>query len=55
MRDLALHLAAAFSASSADGNVAMTSSPMVLMTVPLFCSAPAVIRSMHSETISRAR
>ena len=47
--------AAAFSASSAVGKVAMTSSPMVLMTVPPFCSVAPRITSMQIPTMSRAR
>ncbi len=46
---------AAFSASSAVGNVAITSSPMVLMTVPLFWSVAVRITSMQTPTMSRAR
>src|SRR5580658_413024 len=47
--------AAAFSAASALGNVAMTSSPMVLITVPWRCSVALRITSMQVATMSRAR
>src|SRR6266403_617406 len=52
--DAALN-AAAFKAASALGKVAMTSSPMVLMTVPWRCSVAVRITSMQIATISRAR
>ena len=48
--------AAAFSASSAVAKVAMTSSPMVLMTVPPFWSVAARITSMQMpDHIARAQ
>src|ERR1700686_3554772 len=47
--------AAAFKAASALGKVAMTSSPMVLMTVPWSCSVALRITSMQIATMSRAR
>ncbi len=45
---------AALSASSARGNVAMISSPMVLMTRPLCSSVAWRITSIQSATVSRA-
>ena len=43
------------SAASAVGKVAITSSPMVLITVPWRCSVALRITSMQIDTISRAR
>ena len=47
--------AAAFRALSALGKVDMTSSPMVLITVPWRCSVALRMTSMQIATISRAR
>ncbi len=46
---------AASSASSGFGNVAMTSSPIVLITVPLCCSVAVRMTSMQIATMARAR
>ncbi len=45
---------AAFMASSAVGNVDMTSSPMVLITLPRFASVAMRMISRQRPTISRA-
>src|SRR5215475_14396008 len=45
--------AAALSAASALGKVAMTSSPMVLITVPWRCSVALRITSMQIDHIAR--
>src|ERR1700689_283521 len=47
--------AAALSAASAVGKVAITSSPMVLITVPWRCSVALRMTSIQIATISRAR